>query len=393
MRPFSLTLASGVLALTTLTQALALAAAPASHPADTTRADTTRATTGYTKVVERVLPLSPTGRLALDHRYGDIAYHTWSKPEVRVVITITVESANAQRAQETFDAIDFDFQSAPETAAIKTLVANRQSSGTWTWLAVAGGSSARAFEIDYEVWAPAGATLELEHRYGDVRLPNLAGSAHLRLAYGDLAGADIAGVSRLEVSYGNARLGHVPSLDAKVRYGSLALGGATLLALDSRYSELKLGRIGTLDLACGYDDIAVRSVRTLANSGDYTDLRIDSASSVRMGGSYSDMHLGYLGEVATFKLTYGDVVIASSSPNLRTVEFDGTYADLALHLARGQEFEVDARTSYGDLVVPAGVTKTSEVSRSSAQVIVGHTGGQPRTAIVFRGSYSDLLVR
>ena len=338
----------------------------------------------YTKTVNRRFEVEPTGKLVLDNRYGDIDYATWDRSEVRISVTIEVSAKSEARAQEVFDRISFDFAGAPRLVSARTQLDGQV--GKWNW------EQGDRYMIHYRVSAPTGFALDLTNLYGDVRLPELAREAKLKVRYGDLDASDVAGPLRLELAYGNARLGRLRDVEADVQYGELALRSARDLTLRSRYSEHRFGAVGTLDLESQYDEFVARSVRQLRNVGRYDDFRIDSAWSVDLETSYTDMRIGWLAEAANMRMRYGDAHIGGTAATVRDIDLDGEYTDMLVRLHPQATYQLSAQGRHAGMDLPRELRIVRRESAGSTRNVDGANADAPRARVVLAASYGSIRV-
>lgn len=344
--------------------------------------------TPYTRTIKKLFDVDPTGDVLLDNRYGDIDYEVWDRNEVKVAVTITVDAASDDRAEDVFDRIDIGFSASDDRVEVVTALAKSSSWSFWNW---SGGDE--EFEIDYVVHAPAGFDVEVHNRYGDVRLADLAGDADLEIRYGDLAAGDIAGDAEVTVAYGDARLGRVGDLEAEVRYGELELLSAGRVTLDSRYSELAFGRVDQLQLDSRYDEFDIGYLGSLVNEGRYDEFAIDTLGEGEVDTRYTEIRVGYLADAARMNLHYGDARIADTSPRISVIDLNGNYADLAVRLAPELRYSLEARGNYTDIDLPSALTIVRKEKAGNAESYRARTGDDGGSAsVVLVGSYGSIRV-
>ena len=364
---------------------VALLALPAlTHAAPATPAPADADQRPYTRTIKKLYPVDASGDVALDNRYGDIEYHTWDRREVKVAVTISVDAASESRAERVFDRIDVAFAATARRVDVKTSVEGKSG---WS---MGGGEK---FEIDYDVYAPTGFDVEVHNRYGDVRLPDLAGDAEVEIRYGDLVGGDVAGDTRLTVAYGDAVLGRVGPLRADVRYGELDLARAADVTLDSRYSEMAFGHVASLALESRYDEFAIGYLGSLVNEGRYDEFAIDTLGSGEVDTRYTDLDVGYLAEAARMNLHYGDARIRDTGPGLRAIDLEGSYTDLHVRLAPALRYALEARGRYTDIDLPAGLTIVRKEKSGASESYRGYAGARDaEVTVALVGSYGSIRV-
>ncbi len=370
-----------------------LAAAPTSHHrsivSDSSKSD---ANTTLTKNIDRTFAVNATGDLKLDNRYGEIRYRIGAGNEVKVAIRISAEASTAAKAQAILDRIDVKVDGSKSAVSVQTVMDGGIVSNSWTVFGN-GDNGKKSFKIDYEITAPAGFALDAKNRFGNTFLDNMTAAAQIDVQYGDLTAGKLGSPSKVEIAYGNGSIGDAKVLDARIRYSKLKMSNAAQATVYARYSELKMGRIGTLDLDSQYSEHGIQSVRTLNNSGGFDDLKVDSVWSFGMKGGYCDVKVGYLGDDADIRMTYGDMHINATSATLNKITFNGSYTDLTAAIHPAVQYRLTAEARYGDITTPGGFTMVKEISKSTTEKVEGHHGANPKAEFVLYSSFGDLVLK
>ena len=339
----------------------------------------------FTKTIKKRFAVEPEGDLRLDNRYGDIDYEVWDRGSVEIEITVTAYTPTEAKAERVFERIDFDIAAAPRSVSAATELEAGPS--TWSW-----GSRGSRFEIDYRVRAPRGWRLDIEHRYGDVRLPDLATDTEVDLRYGDLEAGDIAGVTTLKLGYGEAELGRLGDLEADLQYAEATVRRAGVARVRTRYSDARIGRVTKLRLDSRHGDVEIAAVGEFVNAGGYDDFRIDSAGSVSIDSRYTDVHIGYLADGAVLDLRYGEADIAATSARLKTLDLTGSYTDFAVRFDPAVTYRLEAAGNYTNFALPAALEVSRRESAGSSRSVAGHYGANPQASVLVANHYGSLRV-
>ncbi len=348
--------------------------------------------TTLTKNVDRTFAVNATGDLALDNRYGEIRYHIGRTNEVKVAVRISAEAGTASKAQAILDRITVRLDGSAAAVSVQTVMDGGVMTKSLNLFSL-GDNGNKSFKIDYDITAPAGFALDAKNRFGDTFLDDMTAAAQIDVQYGDLKAGSLGSPSMIEVSFGDGTIGNVKTLDAKVKYGQLKTGNVTQATLYSRFSEFKMGRVGTLDLDSQYSTYGVQSVKSFSNSGGFDDFKVDSVWSFDMHGGYCDVKLGYLGDEAKFRMSFGDVHIESTSANLKRLQFEGSYTELTASLHPALQYSLTAEASYADISTPRGFTMVKQISKTTTERVEGHFGANPKATIVLKSSFGDLTIK
>ena len=120
------------------------------------------------------------------NKYGDITVNTWNKDSVKFEITITAGAQKMSTAQTLFEMAEVKF-----TANSSMILASLQWGNnvnafkrSTVEVSLAAGSG-QVLRIDYTIYMPAGNTLKIENRFGNILLPALTGKTYVSLWHGD----------------------------------------------------------------------------------------------------------------------------------------------------------------------------------------------------------------
>nr|MCU0347380.1 hypothetical protein [Saprospiraceae bacterium] len=195
----------------------------------------------FTKTIKKEFPLNANGTVNLVNKYGKIDVKTWEKNRAKVEVTIVVKAASESQAQSVFNRIRIEFANDDSFVKAETLI--ESSKGSWfDW----GGSDKTEFQINYLVFMPASASLDLSNKYGDALVAPLSGKTKVDVKYGNfrLEGAS-AGLN-VTLDYGNGTIVKSGDATINVSYSKLNLNEVGNVSLTSKYSKLMLDDGGDL---------------------------------------------------------------------------------------------------------------------------------------------------
>jgi len=141
---------------------------------------------------EKTMPLSQTGKLFLSNVSGRIEVMTWKDAQVKIEALKTSKADSVEKAKENAAKVTIEVTGEANLVSVETKYPKR-TGGFW------GGDSIKV-SVDYKVWVPEKAAVELKSVSGDVQVAALGGPAKIRCVSGDIdlrgaAGADIDLVS------------------------------------------------------------------------------------------------------------------------------------------------------------------------------------------------------
>ena len=139
----------------------------------------------YEEKVERTEALTQTGRLYLSNISGRIDVMTWGEAQVKIEVVKTSRAATLEKAAENAAKVTVEVTKKDDLVRVLTQYPKRDSANV---------------SVDYKVWVPDQAGVELKSISGDVRVCPLGGKARVNCISGDIellgaAAADIESVS------------------------------------------------------------------------------------------------------------------------------------------------------------------------------------------------------
>jgi len=141
---------------------------------------------------DKTLPLAKTGKLTLSNVSGQIEILTWKEAQVKIEALKVSKASSLEKAKENAAKVTIDVTGAADLVSVETQYPKR-TGGFW------GGDSINV-SVDYKVWVPDQAAVELKSVSGDVSVAPIGGMAKIGCVSGNVdlkgaAGADVDLVS------------------------------------------------------------------------------------------------------------------------------------------------------------------------------------------------------
>ncbi len=343
----------------------------------------------FTKTIKREFPLNASGSVNLVNKYGKIDVKTWDKNRAKVEVTIVVKATNESQAQTVFDRIRIEFANDDSYVKAETIIQSNKSSW-FDW----GGSDKTEFQINYQVYMPASASLDLSNKYGDALVAPLTGKAKIDVKYGNfrLEGAN-AGLS-LSLDYGNGTVVKSGDANVTVSYSKLSLNDMQSVNLTSKYSKLTVDNSGDMIVDSRYDEFKLGKVGLLQCTSKYGSIIVGSANSIKATGQYTDINVDRLKGNGDFDLLYGGLRIENVSKGFEKINLIGKYSDFKIGIENGASYTLDANASFAGIAYPTGLVVTYEQEKGTSHQVKGHTGNQnSRSAIKASLNYGGLKLK
>lgn len=343
----------------------------------------------YTKTIKKEFDITNDGTTSISNKYGKVDIKTWDRNRVKIDVTIIVKAASESSAQEVFDRISIDFSNGNNYVKAATEI-EPQKKSIWSW----GSSSKSDYRINYEVFLPAGNSLELDHKYGDAYVAALRGKGNLDIKYGNLKAEGFGRDADINLGYSNGVVETVGALKADVSYGKLICNEAQDVSLMTKYSKIILENAGEVRCESKYDSYELGNIRSFNNIGKYDNIRIGKVDEVVIGARYTELSLNELTRRLDLEMQYGGASIDRLARGFNSVNIDGSYTSFKIGVERGADFTMDAETNYAGIGYPSEMKVTYEYEKGSDHSVRGYIGSENAGAsIKARLNYGGLKVR
>jgi DUF4097 and DUF4098 domain-containing protein YvlB len=182
---------------------------------------------------EKTVPLSKTGTLYLSNVSGDIEILTWKDAQVKIEALKVSKADTLDKAKENMAQVTIEVANEADRVSVETKTPKR-TGGFW------GGDSINV-SVDYKIWIPEQAAVEVKSVSGDVKVAPIGGKAkvdsvsgnvglrgaagaEIKLVSGDLEIENVAGDAFIKAVSGNIDVTRIKgSIEADAVSGDIVL--------------------------------------------------------------------------------------------------------------------------------------------------------------------------
>lgn len=285
------------------------------------------------------------GEIFLENNNRPIVVKTWAEQKVKVVTTVFFEGEGKLSDEEWFEKLNLSLRTLGNSVKIKsgnvsggsyTVMGNTYG---WNW----GGEGVAVFNGQGQnigtksntrrivtVYVPANSKMDIETRYADIELGDLA-SLSLDITNGNVDGGNVNEL-KLRSRYGNASFGNSKYAEVEFTNGRFTLAGADELDIDSKYATIEVGSSKKITMRSTNDEYELEEVGSLSGRKNYGNLRITKLNTaLEMDG------------------TNADIKVRNVGASLENISIDNKYADIRIPLRNVKSYAVDFTGPYSSV--------------------------------------------
>jgi len=320
-----------------------------------------------TKEVHKTFKTNNSTLLRIDNRYGEVHIETWAKDEVKLDIIVTIKKRSEARADEILNNIDFDISESSSVVSIETKINGSINTG-----------KSDNFSIDYKVFMPKANPLNVKNKYGSFYLADFDGRLELEIKYGNMKVRNVKGKSFIALGYGSGEIESLNNGELEISYSNMTIERMGEMEVYSKYSKLEFNKIGKMYI-----------------ENKYGNVNVGEAVSIEGDIKYGGMRVAKLSKKLLLECKYGSGVnVDWISKDFEMVRLRSGYASSRLIFEKGFTARFDGNFRYCNLRYPEGDFDFSEIHESSNQSeyhgVMGK--GTPKSQISINSEYGDVKI-
>ncbi len=232
------------------------------------------------KKVERSFAMDEEGELHLENKYGNINLYGWEKDETSVVISIVVNHRKRENAEGLLKRISPVIRESDNYAAISYEIAEKSSSffGNLFEKANPFDFNRSNIQIDYEVYMPKAAELNVTNTFGDVIIEDWKGELKATIEHGDLwMNADL-NKATVDIKYGRLRARTINYGNLTLKNGDLDMEDSKSLRINSSGTDMSINKVTSLEVYSNKDEVILDEVGTIFGTLKFSTLELNKLS-------------------------------------------------------------------------------------------------------------------
>tara|TARA_R110002051_G_scaffold165130_3_gene235994 strand:- start:52248 stop:53336 length:1089 start_codon:yes stop_codon:yes gene_type:complete len=230
------------------------------------------------KEITKTYPFNNTGELHLENKYGNINIYGWTKEEVSITINITVTDKKKEDANDLLKRINPAIRRSDKFISVNYEIVEKNA-GFFSNLF----EKANPFDFDrsnvqinYKVYLPKKAELEVINKFGDVIIEDWVGVLKANVQHGDMWINDNLNKADIVIKYGKLRAKNINYANLEISNGGLDMDHANTMRLNSSGSQIDAHKVESMEFYSNKDDVEINEIGTLYGNLKFSKLRLHS---------------------------------------------------------------------------------------------------------------------
>jgi len=229
------------------------------------------------KKVDKTYKMTNAGELHLENKYGNINLYGWDKSEMHVVISIKVNHRKKDNAKDLLNRISPVIRESDNYVAISYEIAEKNQGwfGNFFDKANPFDFNRSNIQIDYTVYMPSKAELEVTNTFGDVIIEGWKGKLKGQIEHGDIWLNENLNNADIDIKYGKLRARSINYGNLTLKNGDLNMEDSRSLRINSSGTEITIGKITSLEFYSNKDEVSISEVGTIYGTLKFTTLELE----------------------------------------------------------------------------------------------------------------------
>mgnify|MGYP000005419982 CR=1 FL=1 len=331
------------------------------------------------KKIAKTYTMTNAGKLTLENKYGDVIINGWDKNSIKITVNIKVVHRKKENAKSLLDRINIDVKNTNDFVLIRSEIADKNTGFFAKYFNKANpfDYDKTNIQIDYEIYMPLNAEVNISNKFGDVILEDFTGKLKATVQHGDMWINDDLTNASLDVKFGK--------LDAKsILYGSIRLKNGELNLENS--DNLRIDSSGTI--------IHIDSVSLLEIYSSKDNITINKLSEIKGEFQFSKVYLNTVEKEIKLSMNLADFKVDNIIKRDAIIKINQVSSDLNINITN-LAFSFNAKLEQGLLRIPKSFknlkTTILDKGRKIRQITAGY-GKKTSGKISFTGRKGIILL-
>ena len=231
-----------------------------------------------TKTIDEIYEMTNAGELHLENKYGNVVISGWDESEISIKVDIKVTNKKRENAKSLLDRIVIDLKSVNDFVSITSEISEKNNSFFSRYF-----NKVNPFEFDksnveinYTVYLPTNAEIDISNKFGDVIIDNWTGRLKANVEHGDLWVNEDISNARITMKFGKLRSKSIAYGTVNLKNGNIDIASSGKLLLKTSGTKIEIEDVEDLELISSKDEIDIQRVARLEGELVFSNAQIQS---------------------------------------------------------------------------------------------------------------------
>ncbi|WP_128755320.1 hypothetical protein [Aquimarina sediminis] len=288
------------------------------------------------KKIEKTYSLTNAGELHLVNKYGNVIINGWEKKHTQIDVKIQVTKKKKEDALELLKRIHPEFKNTEDFISIISIIEEKDNSVFTKFFNKANpfDFDKGNIQIDYTVYLPSNAEINITNKFGDIIISNWDGKLKANIQHGNMW---------INKSLNNASI--------EMKFGKLKTKSITYGNIRSKNGEIDIEKSKDLKISSSGTLVKIEDVASLEIHSSKDQIAIEKTGSINGELMFSNMNLSTVYDNINLSMEVADVWISKIEKANTNITIDQESSELSINIT-GLSFDFNASLEQGLLRVP-----------------------------------------
>lgn len=254
-----------------------------------------------TKKIEKTFKLNNTGELHLDNKYGNITINGWNENKATITLDIKVTNKKKDNAKTLLDRIEANIRTANNFISIESEISERNTSFFSRYF-----NKLNPFEFDkgnveinYTVYLPVNAEIDVTNKFGDVIIDNWTGKLKANIEHGDLWINDNVTNANIDMKFGKLKGKAITFGTINLKNGDIDIENSKDLFLTTSGVNIEITSVTDLEINSSKDEISIENVDNIKGELKFSNAKINTVKDkITLAMDVSELRVSKMSNIA-----------------------------------------------------------------------------------------------
>lgn len=234
------------------------------------------------KKIQKSYEMTRAGELYLSNKYGNITINGWNKNSISIEIDISVTHKKRDNAENLLGRIVPEIREMDDFITITSVITEKSTNIFAKYFNKANpfDFDKSNVQIDYTVYLPKNAELEIINTFGDIVIEDWIGKLKADVQHGDIWINKNLNNADVSLKYGKLKARSINYGNIRLKNGSMDMERSRDLRINSSGSDIEVEEVTSLEIYSSKDEIVIEEVEALNGDLEFTNMLLNNVDDV-----------------------------------------------------------------------------------------------------------------